>query len=86
MPPQGVQQIKKALGSGHVATLSRPAVRKRQQYFLSHQGLHSRIRQVYPLASEDNQRPMFTHSVTMNAPKCLDRLPVQGEVVCVEGV
>ncbi|MDQ0451543.1 hypothetical protein QOZ96_001490 [Brevundimonas nasdae] len=29
---------------------------------------------------------MFTHSVTMNAPKCLDRLSAQGEVVCVEGV
>ncbi len=29
---------------------------------------------------------MFTHSVTMNAPKGLDRLSVQCEVVRVEGV
>jgi hypothetical protein len=28
---------------------------------------------------------MFTHYVAMNAPKGLDRLPVQGECACVRG-
>ena len=57
----------------------------RQHKELSACGLRLAPFSVYPPASED-EKPMFTRYVTMNAPKGLDRLPVQGEGACVEDV
>jgi hypothetical protein len=84
MPPQGVQQIEKTFGPGHAGTLADILPENGSIDISLASGLPPPIRWVYPPASEE-ETPMFTHYVAMNAPKSLDRLSVQGEGVCMEG-